>query len=223
MFHGYGSSAESFQNDTHFEIEANSRGYAVVFVSSTSAGWSSGAGLDKYDDVKGLCALAKELQKEFKFDKQRIYAAGFSNGGFLTHRLITEGKGTFKAGICVAGDMSKSVWIRKNKKTKTSFFQITGEKDDAVPKKSDGTAEASFDPAIEDVLEYYIDSDGLDKTSSQIETIGKESTLTKYSNNKTKKQVWHLFVKDGHHSWPNVQYNNIDINNLILDFLDTQK
>lgn len=31
------------------------------------------------------------------------------------------------------------------------------------------------------------------------------------------------FVKDGHHAWPSVTFNNIETNNLILDFLDTQK
>ena len=80
MLHGYGSNAENFKELTHFEKEALPRGYSVVYVSSSAAGWGSGAGLDKSDDVKALCQLAKALQKEFHFDKKRMYAAGFSNG-----------------------------------------------------------------------------------------------------------------------------------------------
>ena len=220
MLHGFGGNAENFKKDTHFEEVALPRGYAVVYVSSSSAGWSSGAGLDKSDDVKALCQLAKALQKEFHFDKKRMYAAGFSNGGYMTHRLAAQGKGTFSACICVGGDMSKSVWVRRKAKTKISFFQISGEKDDAVPKHSNGTAEASFDPAIEDVLDYYIVSDGLDASNPEIFTVGNGSTLTKYSSKKEKRQVWHLLVADGHHSWPNVQFNKLNANSMILDFLD---
>ena len=220
MLHGYGSNATNFKQDTHFEEEALPRGYAVVYVSSLSAGWSSGAGLDKSDDVKALCQLAKKLQKEFHFDKDRMYVAGFSNGGFMSHRLAVQGKGTFSACISVAGDMSKSVWIRRKAKTKISFFQITGEKDDAVPKHSNGTAEASLDPAIEDVLEYYVLSDYLDIKNPEENIVGNGSTLTKYTSDKKKNQVWHLFVADGRHAWPSVQFNNLNVNSMILDFLD---
>ena len=221
MLHGYGSNAENFKELTHFEKEALPRGYSVVYVSSSAAGWGSGAGLDKSDDVKALCQLAKKLQKEFHFDKKRTYVAGVSNGGFMSHRLAVQGKGTFSACICAGGDMSKSVWIRKKPKTKISFFQISGEKDDAIPKHSNGTAEASLDPAIEDVLEYYALSDGLNLENPAETTIGNGSILTKYSAKDVKNQVWHLFVKDGRHAWPSIQYNNIDVNNLILDFLDS--
>ena len=95
MLHGYGSNAENFKELTHFEKEALPRGYSVVYVSSSAAGWGSGAGLDKSDDVKALCQLAKKLQKEFHFDKKRTYVAGFSNGGFMSHRIAVQGKGTF--------------------------------------------------------------------------------------------------------------------------------
>ena len=220
MLHGFGGNAENFKQDTHFEQEALPRGYAVVYVSSSSAGWSSGAGLDKSDDVKALCQLAKSLQKEYHFDKKRMYATGYSNGGFMTHRLAVQGKGTFSACICVAGDMSKSVWIRRKPKTKISFFQITGEKDDAVPKHSNGTAEASLDPAIEDVLEYYVLSNELDPEAAEVTSVGDGSTLTIYSSKKEKDQVWHLFVADGRHAWPSLQFNKLNVNSMILDFLD---
>ena len=223
MLHGYGSSAENFKADTHFEQEANARGYAVIYLSSTDAGWSAGAGADKNDDVKAICALAKSIQKEFHFDKKRMYVAGFSNGGFMTHRLVVEGKGTFAGGICVAGDMSKTVWKSRKSKTKVSFFQISGEKDNAVPKISNGTAKYAYDPAIEDVMEYYATSNRLNFDAPEVQKIGYGSTLTKYTGDKSKNQVWHLLVKDGHHAWPSVTFNNIETNNLILDFLDTQK
>ena len=52
---------------------------------------------------------------------------------------------------------------------KTGFFQITGEKDDVVPKNSDGSAKYAIVPAIEDVIAYYAEANGL--TLDQIETL----------------------------------------------------
>ncbi len=119
--------------------------------------------------------------------------------------------------------MSKSIWKKRKSKTKVSFFQISGEKDDAIPKLSNGTAESSFDPAIEHVLEYYVNSNGIDFSSPEIESIDNASALTKYKGKDSENQIWHLFVADGHHSWPDLQFNKIDTNNLILDFLDSVK
>ena len=99
------------------------------------------------------------------------------------------------------------------------MFQISGEKDETVPKKSDNSARFSKDPAIEDVMSYWAQSNNL-KISNTTE-IGAASTLTKwYGKKKNQKQVWHLFVKDGHHVWPTEKINKIDANSLILDFFE---
>ena len=49
------------------------------------------------------------------------------------------------------------------------------------------------------------------------------STLTKYTSPDTKQQVWHVFIKGGHHGWPSEQINKVDTNALIMEFLETQK
>ena len=89
-----------------------------------------------------------------------------------------------------------------------------------MPKNSDGSARYANAPAIEDVMEYWADSNGLEYLETS--PIGKASTLTKYGGEGKPQQVWHLFVKDGRHSWPSEKYNRIDTNALILEFLENQ-
>ena len=225
---GAGNTAEAFRTTIHFEKEANARGYAAVYVTGArnknqptgTIGWNSGITDDGNDDVSFLVALTEYLQEEYSFDKKRTYAAGFSNGGFMIHKLAMEAGHTFAACVSVAGKMTQKVWEDKNKKNSVGLFQISGEKDNTVPKKSDNSARFSKDPAIEDVMDYWAQSNKL-KFSDTIE-IGAASTLTKWSGKKkNQKQVWHLFVKDGHHAWPTEKNNKIDTNTLILDFFDT--
>ena len=231
MLHGYGQTADSFRMAVGFEKEANAAGYTVVYVtgaqSSSDAtaalGWNSGIGDSENDDVGFLSALAEYIQTEYGTDKDRTYAVGFSNGAFMTHRLALEASDTFAAVVSVAGMMPKSIWETKPEALNVSILQVTGEKDDVVPKHSDGSADTSQNPAIEDVMDYYIEANGLEE--SQEEAVGKKSTLTKYTSSDAEgaeksKQVWNLFIPDGRHSWPDEGVTGININQLIIEFLN---
>jgi len=228
MLHGYGNSAEILRMTTGFEQDANALGYAVVYVTgapspedATSApGWNSGVGVSSNNDVDFLCGLVNYLCKEYGFDSSRVFAVGFSNGAFMTHRLALEATDTFAAVVSVAGMMPETIWNEKPGQLSVGVFQITGEKDDVVPKNSDGSAKYSKAPAIEDVIDYYVEVNGLTLTDTVDE--GKKSTLTKYTSEGSTKQVWNLFVPDGRHSWPEEQIVGFNTNQLILEFLETQ-
>ncbi len=229
MLHGYGNTAESFRNMVHFEEDAVACGYAVVYVTgasdpndaTSSTGWNSGIGQEGNQDVAFLVALAKYLQEEYSLDREAAFAIGFSNGAFMTHRLAIEAADTYTAVVSVAGMMPESIWEVAPESNKVGFFQVTGEKDDVIPKNSDGSAKFSQAPAIELVMEYWAKSNGVEE-AERIE-IGKASELTKYTKEGKKEQVWALLVKDGRHSWPDEKISGIDMNALILEFLDTQK
>ncbi|MDO5154741.1 MAG: PHB depolymerase family esterase [Eubacteriales bacterium] len=227
MLHGYGESAEGFRMKVAFEEDANALGYAVVYVTgapssedTTSAnGWNSGVGESGNDDVGFLCGLVNHLCETYDFDSTRVYAVGFSNGAFMTHRLALEADDIFKSVVSVAGMMPERVWEEKPSDCSVGIFQVTGEKDDVVPKNSDGSANYAKAPAIEDVMAYYVEKNGLSLT--QTETVGKKSVLTKYESSDSSKQVWDLLIPDGRHSWPDEQITGVNMNQLILDYLES--
>lgn len=95
---------------------------------------------------------------------------------------------------------------------------MTGEKDDVIPKKSDGSARYSRSSAIEDVIDYYISSNNLGNEIS--ESIGNDSTIIKYSLDNPERNVWHLLVDDGRHSWSEENITGIDTNAVVLEFLN---
>ncbi len=224
---GYGSTAEAFRSRTGLEKEANPRGYTVVYVTgardgedrTAAVGWNYEKADGGRDDAGFLCALADYVCARWGTDEARVYAVGFSNGAFMAHRLAVEGTG-FAAVVSVAGSMADSVWERRPERCRVSVLQITGEKDSVIPKHSDGSAKTAAGPAIEDVMEYYAAANRLEE--SETETVGKASRLTKYRAGASDREVWHLVVKDGRHSWSAGSVTGIDTNALILRFLDLQ-
>ena len=228
MLPGYGNTAEAFRSTVHFEEAANPLGYAVVYVTGapdpdnpTSAiGWHSDNGTEGNRDVEFLVSLAEYLQETWSLDKAHTYAVGFSNGAFMTHRLAMENNNNFAACVSVAGLMPESVWEARREENRIGFFQITGEKDDVVPKNSDGSARYAKAPAIEDVVAYWASSNGLDE--QEICQMEDSSVLTKYTGDGAAQQVWHLFVSGGRHSWPHGQFGQPDANALILEFFKAQ-
>lgn len=225
MLHGYGESAESFRKKTAFEADATPLGYVVCYVTgaadpgdkTSATGWNSGLTESGNDDISFLCYFASALCDQYSLDSERVFAVGFSNGAFMTHRLALEASDTFAAVVSVAGMMPKSVWDRRTLTQPASLLQITGEKDDVIPKLSDGSAKYSQAPAIEDVLDYYVEA--CDLTFHDTFALSKKATLEKHSSPASKKQVWNLFIEDGRHSWPDEKIVAVNINKLILEFL----
>ena len=221
MLPGAGGTAESFRQSTLFHETACPNGCTVVYVTgapnpgdpSSPVSWNHDGKKTGNDDVGFLMALASFIQKTFNTDSKKCYAAGFSNGAFMCHRLAVEASDTFSAVIPVAGTMSDSVWNKVPDVCNISLLQITGEKDLVIPKFSDGSAKYSSFPSIEEVIGYY--EDGLEMKA--VREIGKDSTLTIYGD--SSREVWYLFVKDGRHSWSAEDVTGIDTNALIVDFL----
>ncbi len=225
MLPGYGNTAESFRLETGFHENANAQGFTVVYVTGASdpgskasaTGWNHDSKKGGNKDVEFLTSLASYMHDEYGTDENRCFAIGFSNGAFMCHRLAVEASDTFTAVVSVAGSMSASPWENRSEKNKVGLFQITGEKDDVIPKHSDGSAKYSKAPAIEDVIDYFVSTNKLDNMETI--TIGMDSSLTKYSCAEGK-PVWHLVIKDGRHSWSSASITGVDTNQVILDYLN---
>ena len=223
MLPGAGGTAESFRQSTLFHETACPNGFTVVYVTgapdpgdpSSSVSWNHNGKKAGNDDVGFLKALASFIQKTFNTDPARCYAAGFSNGAFMCHRLAVEASDTFSAVISVAGTMSDSVWNKVPDVCNISLLLIAGEKDLVIPKFSDGSVKYSSFPAIEEVVDYY--EEGLEMKT--VREIGNDSTLTIYGD--SSREVWYLFVKDGRHSWSAEDVTGIDTNALIIEFLNS--
>lgn len=87
---------------------ADSRGFVVAHPQGLSASWNGGAccgqaAQNGLDDVAFARALVEELKVTTCVDTRRVYATGFSNGGFFAQRLACEAADVVAAVAPVAG------------------------------------------------------------------------------------------------------------------------
>ncbi len=237
MLPGYGETAEAFRMNTGFYKDAVREGYIVVHVTgapnpedrTSAVGWNYNDYDGNNDDVGFLTVFSHHMIERYSADSTRCFVVGYSNGGFMCHRLAIEAADTFSAVVCVSGTMADNVWERRPDTCDIGLFQITGESDNTIPKNSDGSAKYAKFPAIEDVMDYYAAANDL--RCEEDMAVGKNSFLIRYSKDETMtgngsslaksdKEVWHLVIGDGHHSWSAESVTGINTNHMILDFLE---
>lgn len=92
------------------------------------SGWQNEAGEFGDRDLKFFDAVLAQMRQKFKVDDHRIYATGFSNGGFFTFLLWGQRGETFAALAACAAHAGKN---RPDLKAKP-FLHVAGENDPKV-------------------------------------------------------------------------------------------
>lgn len=94
-FHGWGGTGESQAEYTGMAEAGGEMGYIVVHADGIDNSWNAGsccgtAALQKIDDVQFVRDMVAAIGADYCVDPDRIHSTGFSNGGYLSHRLGCE-------------------------------------------------------------------------------------------------------------------------------------
>ncbi|WP_439641726.1 extracellular catalytic domain type 1 short-chain-length polyhydroxyalkanoate depolymerase [Nevskia sp.] len=87
MLHPSFTSSETMANTTNVSDYALTQGFWVVLPQAQAGGWNDDQVSSRDDDVQFISQLIDTLVAQGSVDPQRIYATGFSSGGFMTQRL----------------------------------------------------------------------------------------------------------------------------------------
>ncbi len=120
--HGLGDNKEGFANYmVNFQSIADTARIINVYPQGTpnlllGNAWNSAAGnlgiypSEQYDDVKFINELAELMQSEYNIPEDKTYVFGFSNGGFMVHRIACEDNRMFHGFASYAGTIGNKVW-----------------------------------------------------------------------------------------------------------------
>lgn len=105
--------------------------------SGIETGWNAsfccGSGwISKADDVGFITELTESIRDEYKVNPKNVFVTGFSNGGFMSHRLVAEQPEVFKAASIVAGTIGTTK-VSLEPKTPVPILLIHGKKDATIP------------------------------------------------------------------------------------------
>ena len=110
--HGGGGTGRGFITHVNYDLDraAAAAGFAVVYPEGVDKRWNDGRGIGgKADDLGFLTALAERLIKEGVADPRGLYAAGISNGGFMSHALACRDAGRWAAIGVVVSSLGEAV------------------------------------------------------------------------------------------------------------------
>lgn len=170
--HGFGAGASSFERGLHVQDLANRKGFAFAVPDGTPNGqkqkfWNATDSCCNFervdiDDVAYLRAVLDDASTKHPIDPKRVYVVGFSNGGFMAHRLACELSDRIAAIASIAG----SVWddaSRCQPKEPVAVLQIHGDKDPAVAFEGGKTLrrkDAAPHPAARETVARWAEHDG---------------------------------------------------------------
>ena len=105
LLHGAGGDGRSFAQGSGFISLAERDGILLIFPDGENRVWNDG--IDRADDrdaddVGFILDLIEFASERVNIDRNRIFVAGFSNGGGMAHRLACEAPETF-AGVAAVG------------------------------------------------------------------------------------------------------------------------
>ena len=225
VFHGFGGIASEFINTADMRDLAESNNFIVVYpqgldLGGTGSHWNcsnpSADNKSDVDDIGFIENLIDQLIVDYPvIDSKRIYAAGYSNGGFMSYYLACNSK-KFAAIGSVAGTMLDDSYQSCNANFPTAMINIHGTNDFDVP--YDGN---TYYPSIPDVVDWW---KNFNNTPNEDLLTNQDGSIEqyKYYNDAGDIYVEHIKIIGGDHYWDDkLNYDGKNTSGLIWDFVSS--
>lgn len=136
-FHGFGNSAQPFSENTGMKLIGEREGFIGVVPQGWQSSWNGGSCCGSaarlgLDDVGLTRAMLDFVAERIPVDRRRVFAAGFSNGGFLSYRLACEGSDFITAVGPVAAQLSGESNFPCNPSAPVPLFHTHGTNDSSI-------------------------------------------------------------------------------------------
>jgi polyhydroxybutyrate depolymerase len=180
--------------------KSDGEGFVVVYPDGLGSSWNAGACCGtsmstNVDDVGFVSDLIDALQSQLCIDAKRVYATGFSNGGFLSHKLACEMSTRIAAIAPVSGVLAPPV-CNPTRPVPVMHFHGTG--DAVVP--YDGSMAMGFTSAP-DTFAGWGARNGC--TGAPTESFRKnDAHCASYSGCNAGATVTLCTIDNGGHEWP---------------------
>ena len=216
VLHGHGGNAKSMIHTTGFDAIADREGFIVAYVQGTigsdgKSAWNTGITPDlgiTAHDVKFMRALVDELKSKLGVDPRRVYAAGFSNGGFMSHRLAAQASDVFAAVGVVEGTVGTKQddgWLDiAAAKGPIPIAIMHGKKDGAVLYDGGTSNNGHTSRSVAFAVERWTKTDGCTGKPTKKTLVPKKVVTSDYANCTGDNEVLLYTLLQGAHEWPTV-------------------
>ena len=155
-FHGFGGSASDYMNYADMRAVAESDTFILVYPQGScldgSSHWNpcpvGGDNKSTADDLGFVESLVHELSSKYNVDMERIYAAGYSNGGMMAFGLAN-----YKSDLIAAVASVSGVMLDCTEPTSHPMpvLDLHGTSDEVIPYNG-----SSYYSSVQSVLDHWI-------------------------------------------------------------------
>jgi len=203
--HSGGWTAQQDMDYIKLNQVADTSGFIVVYPSAIGKRWNSGgvpAPDPDVDDVGFINALIDIMSNRYSIDLERIYACGYSRGGFMAYTLACQLSDRIAAIASVAGVLSTSSAANCHPLRTIPVLHIHGTADTWVP--INGTSDIY---SADQTLSYWTSFNDCGQVDTTIlpdldATDGCTVEKITYTNCSDNSNVVYYKVINGGHTWP---------------------
>lgn len=207
VFHMRIGNAWIMRDVTQFNELANQEGFIVIYPDGYRRSWADGS--QRYeadqagiDDLLFVQTLLASLSSRFSIDERRIYATGFSNGGFFAQRLGCELSEQIRAVATVGAVLPEAVLESCEPSRAVPMLMIHGRADQDMPWEGKPPQLASVSRTVQN----WVDINRCSPTPA-VELFDPVNDATQvkqetYSGCQNDADVILYTIEEGGHKWP---------------------
>lgn len=220
-FHGFGGSASEYMQYADMRALAERESFILVYPQGSClnnyAHWNpcppGGDNKSSADDVGFITAMIDEISSVYAVDKNRIYAAGYSNGGMMAYGLANYKSELIAAVASVSGVMLDCTSEIKHP---MPVIHLHGTSDQVIP--YDGN---DYYNSAQEVIDHWAVQNNTNPspitTSSTSSGMTIEHTVYEAGDDNT--SVEHYKFIGGNHVWFDASYEGMSTGELIWNFV----
>ncbi len=236
IFHGGGQSASSFtSNHPALMAKANTEGIILVIPDGTpnpvngKLSWNISPLVERgIDDVSFALHLLEHVADTLTIDCGRVFAAGFSNGGVMSHKLASETSGQIAAIAAVASSLgysedNLSVTLPAPPLGPVSALIVNGRLDATRPWDGGINSEGTLMASVADSVNHWTNGNACPNPPAVSSAAGGTVTRSIHSGCNSGTTVELVDLELMAHMWPDQDDGvNYDANVRVVDFFLAQ-
>ena len=220
-FHGFGGSASDYMQEADMRSLAEVDNFILVYPQGScldgSSHWNScpigGDNKSIADDVGFVESMISEISSQYNVDMERIYAAGYSNGGMMAYGLANYKSDLIAAVASVSGAMLDCIDFTSHP---MPVVHLHGTSDGVIP--YNGSSDWS---SVQSTLDYWINFNNTitSPTVSYDNSGGMSIEHYIYDEGDSSASVEHYKFMGGDHVWFSSTFRGRNISELIWNFM----